>query len=105
MFPIISTDVGTATDILCSSCIIDIQNEIYYPTNLDVSLNYKNVQKFSIINHAMNYEKNVAGICYMNKKRALITGVNGMDGSHLADFLLEKDYEVFWSGETIIFQK
>lgn len=28
-------------------------------------------------------------------KRALITGINGMDGSHLADFLLEKDYQVF----------
>ena len=31
----------------------------------------------------------------MAKKRALITGVNGMDGSHLADFLLTKDYEIF----------
>jgi GDPmannose 4,6-dehydratase len=29
------------------------------------------------------------------KKRALITGVNGMDGSHLSDFLLEKNYEIF----------
>ena len=29
------------------------------------------------------------------KKRALVTGVNGMDGSHLADFLLEKDYLVY----------
>ena len=29
------------------------------------------------------------------KRRALITGITGMDGSHLADFLLEKDYEVF----------
>lgn len=29
------------------------------------------------------------------KKRALVTGINGMDGSHLADFLLNKDYEVF----------
>ncbi len=29
------------------------------------------------------------------KKRALITGINGMDGSHLADLLIEKDYEVF----------
>ena len=28
-------------------------------------------------------------------KKALITGVNGMDGSHLADFLLEKGYEVY----------
>ena len=31
----------------------------------------------------------------MSKKRALITGLNGMDGSHLVDFLLEKDYEIF----------
>ena len=29
------------------------------------------------------------------KRRALITGVGGMDGSHLAEFLLSKDYEVF----------
>ena len=29
------------------------------------------------------------------RKRALITGITGMDGSHLADFLLDKDYEVF----------
>ena len=28
-------------------------------------------------------------------KRALITGVNGMDGSHLADLLLSKGYEVY----------
>ena len=28
-------------------------------------------------------------------KRVLITGINGMDGSHLADFLLNKNYEVF----------
>ena len=28
-------------------------------------------------------------------KRALVTGINGMDGSHLADFLLEKGYKVF----------
>jgi GDPmannose 4,6-dehydratase len=31
----------------------------------------------------------------MSKKRALISGINGMDGSHLAEFLLSKDYEVF----------
>jgi GDPmannose 4,6-dehydratase len=29
------------------------------------------------------------------KKRALITGINGMDGSYLAEFLLNKDYEVY----------
>lgn len=29
------------------------------------------------------------------KKTALITGINGMDGSHLADFLLTKNYNIF----------
>ena len=29
-----------------------------------------------------------------NKKKALITGITGQDGSYLAEFLLEKDYEV-----------
>src|SRR5436305_2964923 len=28
------------------------------------------------------------------RKRALITGITGQDGSYLAEFLLEKDYEV-----------
>ena len=28
------------------------------------------------------------------KKKALITGITGQDGSYLAEFLLEKDYEV-----------
>jgi GDPmannose 4,6-dehydratase len=28
-------------------------------------------------------------------RRALITGITGQDGSYLAEFLLEKDYEVF----------
>ena len=31
----------------------------------------------------------------MNDKRALITGVTGQDGSYLAEYLLEKDYEVY----------
>ena len=28
-------------------------------------------------------------------KTALITGIHGMDGSHLADFLLKKGYKVY----------
>ncbi len=31
----------------------------------------------------------------MDAKRVLITGVTGMDGSYLAEFLLSKDYEVY----------
>lgn len=33
--------------------------------------------------------------CILSKRSALITGITGMDGSHLADFLLEKSYSVF----------
>ena len=29
------------------------------------------------------------------KKKALLTGISGQDGSFLAEFLLEKDYEVY----------
>ena len=31
----------------------------------------------------------------MGKKRALITGISGQDGSYLAEYLLSEDYEVF----------
>ena len=31
----------------------------------------------------------------MEAKRALITGITGQDGSYLAEFLLEKGYNVF----------
>ena len=31
----------------------------------------------------------------MGKKIALITGINGQDGSYLAEFLLDKDYEIW----------
>lgn len=44
----------------------------------------------------------------MAKKRALITGITGQDGSYLAEFLLEKDYEVIGMvrrSSTINFQR
>ena len=31
----------------------------------------------------------------MSKRKAFITGINGQDGSYLAEHLLEKDYEVY----------
>ena len=37
----------------------------------------------------------------MIKKRALITGVNGMVGSHMADFLLAKGYDVYGTSRNI----
>ena len=37
----------------------------------------------------------------MRKKRALITGVTGMVGSHMADFLLAKGYDVYGTARNI----
>ena len=34
------------------------------------------------------------GNCSCNCKKAIITGVTGQDGSHLADLLLDKGYKV-----------
>ncbi len=33
-------------------------------------------------------------IIRVSKKKALITGITGQDGAYLAEFLLNKDYEV-----------
>ena len=55
--PIISRDVGVANKILCKNCIVDVPNEIYYPTQSDVELNFKNVQRYNIIRHKDSYHK------------------------------------------------
>ena len=53
--PIISTDVGVASKILHQNCIIDIPNEIYYPTSEDIELNFDNVQRYNIEKHKNEY--------------------------------------------------
>ena len=39
-------------------------------------------------------KKNTLNFYLMNKTKTLITGINGQDGSYLAEFLLSKNYEV-----------
>lgn len=39
----------------------------------------------------------------MSKKVALISGITGQDGSFLAEFLIEKGYEVHGYPETFFF--
>ena len=38
-----------------------------------------------------------------NRKTALVTGINGQDGSYLAEFLLDKGYEVHGIKEEVVF--
>lgn len=38
-------------------------------------------------------------------KVALITGITGQDGSYLAEFLLEKGYEVQWNYTPYVYFK
>lgn len=54
--PIISTDVGMAKSILSKKCIIDIENETYYPTQEDIEENYNNVKEFEVTNQVKLYD-------------------------------------------------
>jgi glycosyltransferase involved in cell wall biosynthesis len=55
--PIISTDVGMASDILSKKCIIDVTKETYTPSNHDVVESYDGAHKFEIKKHIKNYVK------------------------------------------------
>ena len=46
--PIISTDVGIAKDYLPSRCILDIENDVYFPTKEDVEYAYSKVGNYSL---------------------------------------------------------
>ena len=39
------------------------------------------------------------------KKKAFITGINGQDGSYLAEYLLEKEYKVYYKRIAEAFKK
>jgi len=53
--PIVSRDVGIAKDVLDPYCIIDIPKQAWVPEKESIEQNYKNVQKFNIVNHRNNY--------------------------------------------------
>jgi len=53
--PIISRDVGMASAVLPSSCIMDIPKKIKIPRDKDVEMCYNNVMEFEIKNQSMKY--------------------------------------------------
>jgi glycosyltransferase involved in cell wall biosynthesis len=53
--PIVSRDVGIASDVLDPYCIIDIPKQIWFPEKSSTDQNYKNVQKYNIINYKNTY--------------------------------------------------
>jgi glycosyltransferase involved in cell wall biosynthesis len=55
--PIISTRVGVAETILCEQCIVDIPNEVYFPSQEDVDNNYRTVQEYEIKKHKATFLK------------------------------------------------
>ena len=60
--PIVSTDVGVARKILCDNCIVDIPNEVYYPTKEDIDLNFSKVKSYTIEVHKEEYFKMFGGV-------------------------------------------
>jgi glycosyltransferase involved in cell wall biosynthesis len=55
--PIISRDVGIASDVLEPYCIIDIPKQVWFPDQSSTYQNYKNVQKYNIINYKNTYKE------------------------------------------------
>tara|TARA_R100000008_G_scaffold86891_1_gene82494 strand:+ start:10290 stop:11192 length:903 start_codon:yes stop_codon:yes gene_type:complete len=53
--PIISTDMGMASQTLNDNCIIDVEKEIYFPTEEDVEENFNNIQQFKLDTHIEKY--------------------------------------------------
>lgn len=46
--PIISNDVGIASSVLSSNCVIDVKSDVYYPTVEDVEECWEKVQNFEL---------------------------------------------------------
>ena len=57
--PIISTNVGMAVELLCDNCIIDIEKEIYFPTQEDVEKNFLKVQQYKISSQIKLYDDTI----------------------------------------------
>jgi len=53
--PIISRDVGMATEVLSPYSIVDLPKQICMPTQESIDTNYNNVQRFEIKHHKKNY--------------------------------------------------
>ena len=53
--PIISTDVGIASNVLSKNCIIDLQKDFYLPTKEDIDINYNNVIKLKLSSHGKKF--------------------------------------------------
>jgi glycosyltransferase involved in cell wall biosynthesis len=53
--PIISSDVGIASNILSKNCIVDLTKDFYLPDKDDIIKNFNNVQKFKLSLHGKKY--------------------------------------------------
>ena len=63
--PIISNNVGIASEVLAKNCIIDVKKDFYIPTKKDVDDCYEKVQTFEIKTYSEKYIslfKKVAGL-------------------------------------------
>ena len=66
--PIISTDVGIASNILSKNCIIDITKTAYTPNKEDIQHAYNNVMKLKIKKHGNKFIKLLSDI--KNEKKS-----------------------------------
>tara|TARA_B100000900_G_C20579632_1_gene716912 strand:- start:1233 stop:2144 length:912 start_codon:yes stop_codon:yes gene_type:complete len=60
--PIVSTDVGVASDILSPRCVIEIENETYYPSLEDTEYNFNRVNEYTPDKQIKKYIKYFEGL-------------------------------------------
>ena len=60
--PIISRDVGIATEVLSPYCILDIPLQADLPSDRETEFNFNNVKKFEVKTHKENYLSMFRGI-------------------------------------------
>tara|TARA_R110000824_G_scaffold14726_9_gene62490 strand:+ start:3664 stop:4590 length:927 start_codon:yes stop_codon:yes gene_type:complete len=53
--PIVSRDVGMASAVLSSDCVIELPKEIYFPINKDIEFCYNNVKSYEMQNLVEKY--------------------------------------------------
>jgi len=56
--PIVSSDVGMASDVIPSSCILDFDTPyiLYHPTDQDISIAHQNAKKYFIETQIKKYD-------------------------------------------------
>jgi len=53
--PIVSNDVGMATHVLSRRCVIDLENDMYFPDEEDIQFSFEGARRYEMRSHMQNF--------------------------------------------------